>query len=218
VKLAVLCSRIRVEEKWIFEALEKRHIPYERIDDRQASLKLSDPLYWKQFDIAVERCLSFTNGLYLTRVLNSWNIPTVNMADVAQVCGDKLATSAALTRAGVAQPQVWVAFTPESALETIEAVGYPVVVKPVVGSWGRLLARINDRDAAEAVLYHKENLGSFQHSVFYIQEFIRKPGRDIRSFVIGGRVVCAIYREFRLTGSPTPPGAAKPPTVRSPRA
>ena len=87
------------------------------------------------------------------------------------------------------------AFTPEAALSAIEAFGYPVVLKPVVGSWGRLLAKINDRDAAEAVLEHKATLGSVQHSVFYIQEYIRKPGRDIRAIVVGDRVITAIYRK-----------------------
>jgi [lysine-biosynthesis-protein LysW]--L-2-aminoadipate ligase len=194
MKIAVLCSRVRVEEKWIFEALDKRGVDYDRIDDRQATFKLSDPQFWTKYDVVLERSLSYKNGLYITQILNGWGIPTVNMASVAQVCGDKLATSVALTQANVPQPQVWVAFTPESALEMIEEIGYPVVLKPVIGSWGRLLARLNDRDAAEAILNHKDVLGSFQHSVFYIQEYIQKPGRDIRSFVIGDRTVCAIYR------------------------
>jgi [lysine-biosynthesis-protein LysW]--L-2-aminoadipate ligase len=185
---------VRVEEKWIFEALEQRHIDFERIDDRQVQLSLADPGIWQNYDVVLERSLSYKNGLYTTQVLNAWGIPTVNMAHVAATCGDKLATSAALTQAGIPQPRVWLAFTPEAALEIMETVGYPVVMKPVIGSWGRLLAKINDREAAEAILEHKEVLGSFQHSVFYIQEFIHKPGRDIRSFVIGDQTVCAIYR------------------------
>jgi [lysine-biosynthesis-protein LysW]---L-2-aminoadipate ligase len=116
------------------------------------------------------------------------------MSQVASTCGDKLATSAALAKAGIAQPRIKMAFTPEAALEAIEELGYPVVLKPVVGSWGRLLSKINDRDAAEAILEHKETLGSYQHSVFYIQEYIQKPGRDIRAMVVGDRTVCAIYR------------------------
>lgn len=194
MKIGVLCSRVRVEEKWIFEALEKRGLDYERIDDRSAGFHLDDPGKWGSYDVVLERSLSYKNGLYASRVLNAWGIPTVNMAEVAAVCGDKLATSAALKQAGVPQPKVWLAFTPETALEIMETIGYPVILKPVVGSWGRLLAKINDREAAEAVLEHKEMLGSFQHSVFYIQEFVRKPGRDIRSFVIGDETVCAIYR------------------------
>jgi [lysine-biosynthesis-protein LysW]---L-2-aminoadipate ligase len=194
MKIGVLYSRVRVEEKWIFENLERRGILYDRIDDRHIGLELANPGRWTEYDAVLERSVSYKNGLYASHVLNSWGIPTVNMAHVAATCGDKLATSAALTRTGVPQPRVWLAFTPESALEIMDQVGYPVVLKPVIGSWGRLLAKINDREAAEAILEHKEILGSFQHSVFYIQEYIRKPGRDIRSFVIGDQTICAIYR------------------------
>lgn len=195
MKVAVLHSRVRVEERWIFEALEKRGIPYDKIDDRQTVLLLSDPGKWRDYDVVIERSLSYKNGLYITQVLNSWGIPTVNMSSVAATCGDKLTTSVVLNKAGIPQPRVWVAFTPEAALETMEQIGYPIVMKPVIGSWGRLLAKINDREAAEAILEHKDLLGSFQHSVFYMQEFIKKPGRDIRSFVIGDQTVCAIYRQ-----------------------
>ncbi|MDR3576777.1 MAG: lysine biosynthesis protein LysX [Anaerolineaceae bacterium] len=194
MKVGVLYSRVRVEEKWIFEGLEKRGIDYEKIDDRQAIFNLANPSPWTKYDVVLERSLSFKNGLYATQILNGWGIPTVNMAHVAATCGDKLATSIVLNQAGIPQPNVWVAFTPEAALEIMEQIGYPVVLKPVIGSWGRLLSKINDRDAAETILEHKETLGSTQHSVFYIQEFIKKPGRDIRTFVIGDRTVCAIYR------------------------
>jgi [lysine-biosynthesis-protein LysW]--L-2-aminoadipate ligase len=194
LKLGVLYSRVRVEEKWIFAAMEKRGIDYERLDDRAISFDLENPEPWRAFDAVLERSISYTSGLYALRLLNSFGIPTVNTAAVAEVCGDKLTTSAMLAKAGVPQPRNMVAFTPEAALDAIEAFGYPVVLKPVVGSWGRLLAKINDRDAAEAVLEHKATLGSVQHSVFYIQEFIEKPGRDIRAIVIGDRVLTAMYR------------------------
>jgi [lysine-biosynthesis-protein LysW]--L-2-aminoadipate ligase len=194
LKLGVLYSRVRVEEKWIFSAMEKRGIDYERLDDRAISFDLEKPEPWRAFDAVLERSISYTSGLYALRLLNSFGVPTVNTAQVAEICGDKLTTSAMLARAGVPQPRNVVAFTPEAALEAIEAFGYPIVLKPVVGSWGRLLAKINDRDAAEAVLEHKATLGSVQHSVFYIQEFIKKPGRDIRAIVIGDRVLTAMYR------------------------
>jgi [lysine-biosynthesis-protein LysW]---L-2-aminoadipate ligase len=195
LKLGVLYSRVRVEEKWIFAAMEKRGIDYERLDDRAISFDLENPEPWRAFDAVLERSISYTSGLYALRLLNAFGVPTVNTALVAEICGDKLTTSAMLARAGVPQPRNMVAFTPEAALDAIEAFGYPVVLKPVVGSWGRLLAKINDRDAAEAVLEHKATLGSVQHSVFYIQEFIKKPGRDIRAIVIGDRVLTAMYRK-----------------------
>jgi [lysine-biosynthesis-protein LysW]---L-2-aminoadipate ligase len=194
MKIGVLLSRVRVEEKMILQALEARHVNYERIDDGAATFDFSEASRYSSFDVVLERSISYIRGLYATQILNSWGIPTVNMAHVAAVCGDKLVTTAALGRAGVPQPRVKVAFTAESALQAIEELGYPVVLKPVVGSWGRLLARINDRDAAEAILEHKEMLGSYQHSVFYIQEYIQKPGRDIRAFVVGDQTICAMYR------------------------
>ena len=195
LRIGVLYSRVRVEEKWIFAAMEKRGLDYERLDDRAISFDLENPTPWRAFDAVLERSISFTSGLYALRILNAFGVLTVNTSAVAEICGDKLTTSAMLARDGVPQPRNVVAFTPEAALEAIEAFGYPIVLKPVVGSWGRLLAKINDRDAAEAVLEHKATLGSVQHSVFYIQEFIEKPGRDIRAIVIGDRVLTAMYRK-----------------------
>ena len=193
-RLGVLFSRVRIEEKHIFSALEKRAIPVEKIDDRSAIFNLQDPGGWQQFDAVLERSLSTSRGLYSVRILNGWGIPTVNSARVAEVCSDKTTTSSVLTGADIPQPDAAVAYTPKAALQAIEAMGYPVVLKPVVGSWGRLLAKINDRDAAEAILEHKSTLGSYQHSIFYIQEYIEKPGRDIRAFVIGDQTICAMYR------------------------
>jgi [lysine-biosynthesis-protein LysW]---L-2-aminoadipate ligase len=194
MKIGILLSRVRIEEKMLLSTLDRMAVPYERIDDDTAQFELSDPTPWMQYDAVLERSVSYARGLYATQILNAWGIPTVNMAHVAATCGDKLVTSAALARAGIPQPRLKVAFSPEAALQAIEEMGYPVVLKPVVGSWGRLLSKINDRDAAEAVLEHKDTLGSYQHSVFYIQEYVKKPGRDIRAMVVGDQVVCAIYR------------------------
>ena len=193
-KIGIVYTRPRVEERWLFEALEARNISYEKILDRNLSLDLHSGDGWKEFNVVIERCLSFKNGLYLTQALNAWDIPTVNSSQVSAVCGDKLTTSIALEAAGIPQPRTWAAFSPDAALEIMDEIGYPVILKPVVGSWGRLLSKINDREAAETILEHKQTLGSYNHSIFYIQKHIAKPGRDIRAFVIGDRTVCAIYR------------------------
>jgi [lysine-biosynthesis-protein LysW]--L-2-aminoadipate ligase len=113
---------------------------------------------------------------------------------VTATCNDKLLTTLALLRAGIPTPRTLLAFEQHTAVRGIEMLGYPVVLKPTTGSWGRLLARIHDRDAAEAVLEHQETLGSYQHHIHYIQEYITKPLRDIRAFVVGDRTICAIYR------------------------
>jgi [lysine-biosynthesis-protein LysW]--L-2-aminoadipate ligase len=194
--VGVLLSRVRVEEKLLLAELERRGTEVRRFDDRVFDLELGAPEpAMVGCDVILERCVNHLRALYALKVLADWGVPTVNAYDVANVCGDKILTSAALVRAGVATPRTIVAFTPESALAACEALGYPVVMKPAVGSWGRLLARVNDRDAAEALLEHKVTLGSFHHGAFYLQEYVRKPGRDIRAFVVGDETICAIYRD-----------------------
>ncbi len=193
MKIAVLLSRVRVEEKLLLQAFAARNLPVEVIDDREIIFDLHQNS-WSQYDVVVERCVTQSRALYALRILNDWGVRTVNTHRVVQVCGDKLETSSALVRAGLPSPRCKIAFTPEAALIAIEELGYPVIMKPTIGSWGRLLSKINDREAAEAILEHKEVLGSYQHSIFYIQEYINKPARDIRSFVVGDENICAIYR------------------------
>ncbi len=188
----MLCSRIRVEEKLLITELERRGVPFDRIDDGDMVLRLDRRDF--PYDVVFERSISFGRTLYALQALESWGVRCVNRAAVVATCGDKVLTNLALDRAGVPTPRTAVAFTPESALAAIEEIGYPAVIKPVVGSWGRMVARVNDRDAAEAVLEDRATLGSWQQQIFYVQELIRKPGRDIRAFVIGDEPICAIYR------------------------
>lgn len=193
MRIGVLCSRIRVEEKLLFAELERRAIAYERIDDDEVIFDLNQGRY--AYDVVLERSIHHSRALYALKVLNDAGVPTVNTAQVADVCGDKFKTTQALIRAGVPTPRTRMAFSPESALRAIEELGYPAVLKPAIGSWGRLIAKVNDREAAEALLEHKEILGSYHHSIFYIQEYVPKPhGRDIRAFVVGDECICAIYR------------------------
>jgi len=192
--VGVLMSRVRVEEKLLLAELARReNVEVVRFDDRELVLDLHHPI--SGCDVVLERAINHLRAEYTLRILNDWGIPTVNTFEVANTCGDKLLTTAALVRAGVPVPRTRVAYTPESALEAIEEMGYPVVLKPAIGSWGRLLSKVNDRDAAEALLEHKVTLGSFHHGAFYIQEYVEKQGRDIRSFVVGDETICAIYRE-----------------------
>jgi [lysine-biosynthesis-protein LysW]--L-2-aminoadipate ligase len=193
MKIGVLYSRVRVEEKMLFTALQERGVEYDQIDPRQVVFDLGGNGLG-EYDAVLVRCLSHSQAYYLTRWLESVGMPTVSPHRVVATCGDKLLTSAALQKAGVPIPRTMVAFTPEAALEAIEEMGYPVVLKPLFGSWGRLLAKVSDCYAAEAILEHKKTLGGYQHSIFYIQEYVEKPGRDIRSFVAGDETIAAIYR------------------------
>lgn len=192
MRIGILYSRARVEEKLIIKALEKKGIRYDLIDDRKLILDMHRNSF--DYDVVLERCINHSRALYALRILDDWGVKTVNTYHVANICGNKLLTTSALIRSGVPTPRTMVAFTPKSALQAIEELGYPAVLKPAVGSWGRLLSKVNDREAAEAILEHKKILGSYHHSIFYIQEYVEKPQRDIRSFVVGDETICAIYR------------------------
>lgn len=210
MKIGLVYSRVRFEEKQIIEALHKRSIDHDLIDDREVvfnltpqfgsvpekhhGIKFLNPEKFKQYDVVLDRAMEFTRGLYALEILNSWGVKTVNRARVVSLCGDKLLTTAALTQHGVPSPRTEIAFTTQAALEAIENMGYPVVLKPVIGSWGRLVSKVNDREAAEALLEHKSVLGHFLHEIFYLQEYILKPGRDIRIIMMGDEIISAIYR------------------------
>lgn len=195
--IALVCSVIRPEEKLLIEALKARSLELEVIDDRGIVFDLDGLEPWKKYQAVVERCVSQSRAKYVLKTLEGAGIPTVNHSVVVENCGDKYATSQLLALHGVPSPRVKLAFTPESALKAIEEMGYPCVLKPVVGSWGRLVTRVNDRDAAEAVLECRDVLGGYEQHLYYVQEHIQKPGRDIRAFVIDGKTIAAIYRESR---------------------
>ena len=195
MRMAILTSRIRVEEKLLIDALRQRAIAFDIVDDGELLLDLSNPdERWRGYDAVLSRSLSQSRGLAVLNILEHWGVRVYNPAAVTATCNDKLLTTLALLQAGIQTPHTVLAFDSQVAIRGMEMLHYPVVLKPTTGSWGRLLARVNDRDAAEAVLEHREMLGSYQHHIHYIQEHIAKPQRDIRAFVVGERTICAIYR------------------------
>lgn len=192
MKVGVLFTRMRTEEKLIVEALRRRGIQHDLISDEALALDLDRP--WTGCDAVLSRSLGHWRALHALWVLEAWGVPTLSPSRVAQVCGNKLATTLALLGAGLPVPRTAVAFSAKTAKETAGRLGYPVVAKPVVGSWGRLLARLSTPEEADAIIEHKEALASPLNHIYYLQEYVNKPDRDIRSFVIGDRTVCAIYR------------------------
>ncbi|HEY8602458.1 MAG TPA: lysine biosynthesis protein LysX [Thermomicrobiales bacterium] len=193
MKLAMLVSHLRTEEKAILAAAARRDITVERVFDREIWFDLGKKRF-PEVDLVLDRSLVHSRAEYTLRLLQSWGIPTINSFETTTLCDNKFHTNMAFIEHDVPTLRTLIAYTPESALEAIEELGYPVVLKPNTGSWGRLLAKVNGRAAAEAILEHKASLGSYHHSIFYIQEYIKKPGRDIRAFIVGDRVVAASYR------------------------
>lgn len=196
---AMVVSRVRTDEKRILDAFDRHGLRCEVIDSRR---------FWQALDVdpvppsgpkrtrrvVLNREIGHARAVYAARALESVNAVVVNSATATEVCGDKYRTSLALRAAGLPAPRTALALTPEAALDALEAIGYPAVVKPLTGSWGRLVSRLPDREAAETVMEYISALsGPFSHLV-YVQELIAKPDRDIRAVVVGGRVVGAVYR------------------------
>jgi len=194
MRAGFLYARIRQDEKMILDEFKNRGVEPVMLDDRELTFSL-DNEEKHNLDVVLERSVSHSRALYALRFFQQYGIPTVNSFEAAVNCGDKAYTSLILQKAGIPTPRTIVAFTPESTLKAIERLGYPVVMKPVTGSWARMCAKINDQEAAEAIMEHKQVLGEYMHSIFYVQEYVDKPGRDIRAFVVGDETIAAIYRK-----------------------
>lgn len=193
IRVGFLFTRLRVEEKYLLEELARRSgVDVVHINDGDTFFDIAHPPLG--VDVLFERSVSYSRGLYISRIYAAHGVPVVNPPALAERCGDKYVTSQILVQAGIPTPRVLMAFSEEAALAACEEMGYPCVLKPVVGSWGRLLAKVNDRASAEAFIEHKATLGGVSHQIFYIQEYIEKPGRDIRAFVVGEEAIGAIYR------------------------
>lgn len=189
-RLAVLASRVRFEEKQIMAALDRRGATFVHLDPR--SLVVADGVSRKDF--VLNREVGHYRALYAASALESAGATVLNTAAATHVSGDKWLTTAALLAAGLPTPRTALAMTPEAAVDALDQIGYPAVVKPLVGSWGRLVTAIPDRPTATAVLEHVAALPSPQQHVVYVQELVEKADRDIRVLVVGGQALGATYR------------------------
>jgi len=197
LRLGVLVSFLRQEEKLILQAARARGMAVTPIFDRELTLNVSAPTAAESgigIDVLLDRSVVHSRAGYTLFAMDRWGIPTLNSSTAVTICDDKARASMVLEAAGIPSPRTFVAYSEESALKACEALGYPAVLKPVTGSWGRLIARVNGPDQARAIISQKSEHGSFHHEIYYVQEFIEKPGRDIRAYVIGGNVIAASYR------------------------
>jgi [lysine-biosynthesis-protein LysW]---L-2-aminoadipate ligase len=192
VRLGVFYTIIRPEEKGILAAAEARGISVVRFDDGEVTFGLDPPADLP--DVVLNRSVSHTRSVYAVRCFAHYGVPTVNSPSVVELAGDKVLCSLRLAERHVPTPRTVVALSPEAAMTAIEQIGYPAVLKPAVGSWGRLMAKVDNAEDALQILEHKSALSSPIHSVFYVQEYVPKPDRDLRAFVVGSEVVAAMYR------------------------
>jgi len=197
IRLGVLVSFLRQEEKLILQAARARGMEVIPLFDREITLNVSAPTAAEsgiEIDVLLDRSVVHSRAGYTLFAMDRWGIPTLNSSQAVTICDDKARASMVLEGAGIPSPRTFVAYSEESALRACESLGYPAVMKPVTGSWGRLIAKVNGPEQARAIISQKSEHGSFHHEIYYVQEFIDKPGRDIRAYVIGERVIAASYR------------------------
>ena len=192
--LTILYDTIRWEEKALYEAAKKRGIKVNRIDCKSLSIDLNQAEESPYKDtVIIQRCVSYFKSVHSTAALEGLGAKIINSLHTATSCGNKLFAHMELQKAGIKTPRAISAFSEESAIAGLGALGYPAVIKPTIGSWGRLVALVRDKDAAKAVVEDRMHMFPL-YQIYYLEEFVNRPPRDIRAIVIGDKVVAAIYR------------------------
>jgi len=195
--LSLAYDRLRWEEKEITKRARERGVEVKLVDAKSLRLNSHSELGRSKDtfgDVLLQRCISYFRGLHLTAYVEHEGIPVVNKLRVAEICGNKFLTTLAFERAKVPTPRTILCFTSEAAMQAMEEVGYPAVLKPVVGSWGRLVMPLKDPDMARAVMAVKNEMNGPLDQIYYLQEMIKRPPRDIRTIVVGDQIVTAVYR------------------------
>ncbi len=184
---------IRWEEKAIVDAAKTKGIKTNLVDTKDILIDVTSGRSEIEEKVVLQRSVSYYRNLHSTAALEGLGHDVVNSFEAASTCGNKLFCSIALTKAKIPTPKTWLTFTEDSTMNAIKRLGYPAVLKPVVGSWGRLSALLKDADAARAIIEDREYMYPM-YQVYYLQEYVKRPPRDIRSFVVGGKTIAAIYR------------------------
>jgi len=184
---------LSAENKMLAEKASQSGVALEKIIDGELLLEITGAAP-SDFDLVLQRSVSYSRSLCTTYYWEKLGIDVVNSYSAAKICGDKFVCSMEMARAGIPTPKTFVAFSPESAKQISSKLPYPVVIKPVMGSWARMVQRLNDKDSLEAAIESREEMGNPWQKIYYMQEHVEKPGRDIRAFVVGTEVIAAIYR------------------------
>jgi [lysine-biosynthesis-protein LysW]--L-2-aminoadipate ligase len=191
--LIILYDVIRWEEKALYEAAIKKGVKVKNLDCKNLAIDLNEKNSKYSGQVVLQRSISYFKNVHSTAALQGLGARVINPLHAAIMCGNKMYAHMELEKAGIRTPKAVAAFSEESAMAVLNKIGYPAVIKPTVGSWGRLIALLRDKEAARAVIEDREHMFPL-YQVYYFEEFVKRPPRDIRAIVVGDRVVAAIYR------------------------
>jgi len=195
-KVCIVFDRLRAEEKMLQkEASELGHDAL-MLDAKITQVNTDSKKEDYDFgDVVLERCVSYFRGLHFTASLEFMNIPVLNKFEVANICGNKMFMTLLLKKNNIPTPKTYFSFSSESAAENLDKVGFPLVIKPVIGSWGRGVMPLKDKDTMEAVFEIRDITDSPHDRIYYLQELVKRPPRDIRVITVGDEPIAAMYRK-----------------------
>ena len=195
-KICIVFDRLRAEEKLLQTQASEMGYETSMIDAKTTRFNTDSNKNEYDFgDVVLERCISYYRGLHFTACLEFLDVPVINSFEIANTCGNKMITSMLLKKNNIPTPKTYFSFSAESALEHFEKVGYPLVIKPIIGSWGRSVMPIKDKDTADAIIENRQVTDGPQDRIYYLQEMIDRPPRDIRVITVGEQAVAAMYRK-----------------------
>lgn len=195
VEVCVVYDKVRFEEKALYDTAKKKGLKAQIIDAKKITINNASKRKKLQFgDVVLQRCISHFRGLYLSACLEFMGFMVINKFKVGETCGNKLITSLTLAKSNVPTPKTHFAFSAESAIEVINTTGFPVVLKPIIGSWGRGVFPIRDEEVANMIIEMRKENDNPLSRIYYVQEMIKRPPRDLRCIVVGDKIVAAIYR------------------------
>jgi len=195
LELSILFDRLRWEEKALKREAEKLGREAQLVDAKGLVLGVSELEKPQSLgDLALQRCISHYRGLYLTRVLEKMGLDVVNSSTVTESCGNKLVTTLLLAEAGIPTPKTYITLSPETVPQAAEALGFPLVMKPLTGSWGRMVSIARDLETLQSIVELREQLPNPAEHMYYLQEFVKRPPRDIRAVVAGDDIAACVHR------------------------
>ena len=195
-KICIVFDRLRTEEKLLQTQASEMGYETSMVDAKTTRFDTSSNKNAYDFgDVVLERCISYYRGLHFTACLEFLDVPVINSFNVSNTCGNKMITSMLLKKNNIPTPRTYFSFSAESAMEHFENVGYPLVIKPIIGSWGRSVIPIKDKDTADAIIENRQVTDGPQDRIYYLQELIDRPPRDIRVITVGDQPIAAMYRK-----------------------
>ena len=195
-KICIVFDRLRTEEKLLQTQASEMGYETSMIDAKTTRFNTDSNKSEHDFgDIVLERCISYYRGLHFTACLEFLDVPVINSFEISNTCGNKMITSMLLKKNNIPTPKTYFSFSAESAMEHFEKIGYPLVIKPIIGSWGRSVIPIKDKDTADAIIENRQVTDGPQDRIYYLQEMIDRPPRDIRVITVGDQTVAAMYRK-----------------------